>query len=316
MRFLPDERLYWDADYCLDFLRELKPADEEEASANLRFHLYWRGAFSAKQAFAVKSIVATQRDCEEVCLWLDAEDGYDDHELNPALQGLPPLVSVRPFDPSAECLGTPLEDSPELYESLNPVFRSDLFRVVTLHNHGGVYLDLDVMLLRDLGDLLRQPFIGEEFCYRWSADLPYANNAVLAMVRESETATRVLERCAELGTCHPKEVLGFEGGDGLDLTVLPCPFFDPLWPHADGRSTLRRPPFDAFEGFFRKFGWRFRPRGGTHSYSDFFPGAFAYHWHNQWDASEHENSYFGRFSREFDAELASREPRQPAAAAE
>ena len=315
MRFLPDERLYWDADYCLRFLRELESPDPEGISASPPFHVYWRGTFSAKQAFAVKSLVASQRGCEEVHLWLDAEDGYVGHGENSALQSLPSVVSVRPFDPSVECLGTPLEESPELYEELDPVFRSDLFRFVTLYNHGGVYLDLDVMFLRDLDELFRQPFMSDEFCYRWSAHLPYGNTAVLGLREGSQTATEILARCVELGTCHPKDILRFEDGDGLDLTVLPCPFFDPLWPHADGKSRLKQPPFDEFEDFFRRFGWRFRPRRDVQSRRDFFPGAFAYHWHNYWDAPEHERSYYGRFAREIDAELASREPRRPAVAA-
>ena len=39
---------------------------------------------------------------------------------------------------------------------------------------------------------------------------------------------------------------------------------------------------------------------------DFFPGSFAYHWHNGWKEPEHEASYFGLFNREFDQRLAGR----------
>jgi Glycosyltransferase sugar-binding region containing DXD motif len=315
MRFLRDERLYWDAEYCLRFLRELETPNDDDVPANEPYHLYWQGPFSTKQAFAVKSVLATQRSRGEVCLWLDAEDGYPGHDRNEILRSLASEVSIRSFDPALECRGTPLEDRRELQENPDPLERANLFRLVTLYKHGGVYLDLDTMLLRDLGELLAQPFVTEDFCYRWSAHLPYANNAVLRFRRGSENARKLLERSVELGSCNPTEVLQFEGGEAIDLTVLPCAFFDPLWPHADGRCRFERAPFDDFEGFFRKFSWRFRPRQDVGSYREFFPGAFAYHWHNLWDAPEHDRSYFGRFARDVDAEISRREPLRSAAAA-
>ena len=68
----------------------------------------------------------------------------------------------------------------------------------------------------------------------------------------------------------------------------------------DRRDNYNDAPFDRFESFFRKFGWRFKRNPTVRSYRDFFPGAFAYHWHNFWDAREHKDSYFGLFNREFD----------------
>ena len=308
MRFLPDERLYWDADHCLRFLRGLETPDEEDAPTGELYHLYWSGPITNKHAFAIKSLLATQRHRGEVCLWLDAENGYPGHERNEALQPLLPEISVRPFDPVLECRDTPIEDRTDLQEHPSPLERANLLRLVTLYKHGGVYLDLDTMLLRDLSDLFDQPFMTEDFTYRWSADLPYGNNAVLRFRRGSENAWKLLERSAKEGSCNPRVVLRFDGAEEIDLTVLPCPFFDPLWPHADGKSRLENAPFDGFDGFFRKFGWRFRPGQDADSYRDFFPGAFAYHWHNGWDAREHEHSYFGRFAQELDAELRSRRP--------
>ena len=306
MRFLPDERLYWDADYCLRFLRDLEMPDEEDAPTGETYHLYWRGPFTTKHAFAVKSLLATQGRRGEVCVWLDAENGYPGHEQNEALQSVASEISVMAFDPAVECRGTPLEGRTELQQHPSPLEQANLFRLVVLYQHGGVYLDLDTMLLRDLSDLIVQPFMTEDFCCRWSAHLPYGNNALLRFRRGSETAWKLMERSVEEGTCNPTVILRFEGAEEIDLTVLPCAFFDPLWPHADGKSRLERAPFDGFDGFFRKFGWRFRPDREIGSYRDFFPGAFAYHWHNHWDAQEHERSYFGQFAREFDEELRDR----------
>jgi len=317
VRFLDDERLYWDADHCLRFLRALDVPDPGDLPTGDAFHMYWQGPLSAKHAFAIKSVLATQPGHGEVCLWLDAEHGYAGHEANQVLGSLAPRITVREFDPAAESRGTPVEDSPELQHHPSPSGRANLFRLVTLYKHGGVYIDLDTMLLRDLRELRAQPFMTDEYSYRWSAHLPYGNNAVLRFNRGSENALKLLERAVEVGTCTPQEILKFEGGEHIDLLILPCPFFDPLWPHFDGRSRLEDAPFDGWDGFFRRFGWRFRRRRDIDSYRDFFPGAFAYHWHNQWQAPEHEPSYFGMFDREFAAEVAAsgRERRSPAATA-
>ena len=108
MRFLPDERLYRDARYCLRFLRELSASNRGDAAARERCHMYWYGPFSTKQAFAVKSLLATQdlKRCE-LWLWLDTEDGYAGHEQNAILRPLAPYLRVRPIDPRVESRGTP-----------------------------------------------------------------------------------------------------------------------------------------------------------------------------------------------------------------
>jgi hypothetical protein len=110
----------------------------------------------------------------------------------------------------------------------------------------------------------------------------------------------LLARCAAGGTCHPKHAFGFAENRDLDLLVLPCPFFDPLWPHYDGQDSYDAAPFSRFADFFRRFGWRFRRRTDIRSYQDFFPGAFAYHWHNFWGAKQYKRSYFGLFNADFD----------------
>ena len=262
MRFLPDERLYWDADHCLRFLRELEVPDEDEAPAGEPYHLYWSGPFTNKQAFAVKSLLATQRRRGEVCLWLDAENGYPGHERNEALRSLASEISVRPFDAALECRGTPLEGRSQLQEHPFPLERANLLRLVTLYNHGGVYLDLDTMLLRDLSDLFEQPFMTEDFAYRWSADLPYANNAVLRFRRGSENARKLLERSAEEGTCNPTVILRFEGAEEIDLTVLPCSFLRPALASRRREVPARGSAVRRIRGLLSKIQLALPPRPG------------------------------------------------------
>jgi hypothetical protein len=308
MRFLDDERLYSHTEDCLRFLEDL---GAESAEARLqtpeRYHMYWHGTFSLKQAFAVKSFLATQNLARsELWLWLDAGSGYDGYEENRFLRPLLSFVQVRRFDSAVEAKETPVENRPDLYADLSPTRRSNFFRFVVLYRYGGTYADMDMMFLRDLSGVRRVAQSCEEFCYRWSAHLPYANSAVLRLRRHGDTARALLNRCCERGSFRPRDVLRFEDDADLDLFVLPCVLFDPLWPHHDQADRYRGAPFNQFEDFFRTFGWVMRRRLRIGSYRDFFPGAFAYHWHNCWNAPEEANSYFDLFNREIDGILRDR----------
>jgi hypothetical protein len=311
MRFLADDLLYHRTEECLQWLLQISAENPATASGGCeRCHLYWYGNVSLKQAFTVKSFLATQDlDSTELWLWLDGERGYAGYEKNPLLRPLLPYVQVRRFDAKIEIADTPVERSPQLYEGVNPTLRSNLFRHVFLFKYGGIYADMDTMFLQDIRGL---PTGAEEFCYRWSAHKPYGNSAFLRLRQYSETARALLVRCAEKGSCRPHEVLRFDDSIDLDLLVLPCVCFDPLWPHHDRRDRYHAAPFDRFGDFFRRFEPELLHNGSIRSYQDFFPGAFAYHWHNFWDASEDPNSYFGLFNQEFDTILKNRLAIEPA----
>ena len=292
MRLLPDERLYTDTDYCLAHLRaRWQPADPLPGP-RWRAHFYWHGAVGRKQAAALASFLATHDDRAEIWLWLDADHGYEQHAANPWLAPLLSRVAVKRFHTATEAAGTPVERDPLVDGRLPPVRKSNLVRTIVLFKYGGFYSDLDMFFLRDLSALFTE--YGAEFCYRWSADQPYGNSAALALGRESAAAHALLERCRRHGSFRPRDVLRFEDTPDLDLLVLPCAFFDPLWPIRDGRDRTSSSPFHSFDDFFRRFGWRLPPPAVTVTLDSFFPGAFAYHWHNGWHLKEHEQSFFGQ----------------------
>jgi hypothetical protein len=312
VRFLADERFYANTEACLRFLRGLPRGTGAAVSDTPeRYHLYWYGPFSLKQAFTVKSFLATQAlDKCELWLWLDRDAGYDDHDENPYLRPLRPFLAVKRFDPVVEARDTPLEGMPAFHRT-TPTERSNLVRHLVLYKYGGVYADMDTMFLRDMRVLRRHQWFAGDFCYRWSAQRRYGNTAVLALAKGGETALALLKRCAATRTCHPRTVLDFDANRDLDLLVAPCVAFDPLWPHHDHEDEYAGAPFRRFGEFFRRFGRRF-PRPSIQSHREFFPGAFTYHWHNCWGAREHEDSYFGLFNAAFDHVLGERLGDQPA----
>jgi hypothetical protein len=310
MRFLAERALYARADDCLRYLREL--GDDGTGPPGRRYHLYWAGPFGRKQAFALKSLLATQDlGGGEVWLWLEAKERASAPGESPFLRPLLPFVRVRRFDPAKEAVGTPAHRHRELYAGLPAARRSNLVRFLALYKYGGIYADMDTMFLRDLGPLLRDPRVGDEFCYQW-ATRPFGNSAVFALRQGSATAEALLRRCAELGTCRPQPVLDF-AAPGIDLLVLPCAFFDPLWGHHDGRERAADAPFARFDEFFTPVEPA-PPCLAPVSYRNFFRGAFTYHWHNCWAAPEAESSYFSRFDRELDEVLRHRLAVEPPSA--
>jgi hypothetical protein len=304
MRWLPEQQLYTSTEACLRYLRALT----DNAAGGLttpreRYHLFWNGEFGAKQAFAVKSFLATQDlDRTELWLWLDHKGGYAEHASNRFLSPLLPFLQVRAFDPVFESRDTPVERRPDLYVDSGFRARSDFVRHLVLFKFGGTYLDMDVMLLRDFRGLSHH-WPGASYCYQWSSAQPFANSAVLRLTGGGQTALALLAKGAQIESFHPRRLLRFDELEQVDMLVLPCTFFDPLWPHVDQRDVLADAPFETFGAFFEPIKPRSGDDPGQSPGESFFPGAFAYHWHNQWKAPESPRSYYARFGRWFDARI-------------
>jgi hypothetical protein len=310
---LADERLYCDVAYCLDHLRNLAPPSPPPSGPRIPVHFYWRGPFGRKAAFALKSFLATQNLMRlEAWLWLDQSDGAPAAH-GPQLDALSALVRLMTYDPAELARDTPLALAQDLIAAPTSAARSDAFRLTVLHRHGGLYIDMDTLLLRDLTILLDSPSGNRPFCYCWSGE-SVATNAISRLERESTLGIELMAHARSIGSCHPRQLLRHADHDGLDLLELPCPFFDPLWLHFDRWNRFRQAPFDRFSDFFRPFGWFYRRQPGLNSIRDFFPGAFAYQWHGLWRAREAANSYFGMFENEIDGLLAEKFSAQAPAA--
>jgi hypothetical protein len=158
-----------------------------------------------------------------------------------------------------------------------------------LYKYGGLYFDLDVMFLKNLGALLNT-----EFCYAWEAQ-KYANSAVLNIKCKSDVSTYMLLKSIQKGSALPWEIFQYADLQLKNLYVLPSAFFDPVWQGL----VEEEHPFTDFSKFFIPFNDDFPNKFNISSYKEFFPGCYAYHWHNQWDVTEYDNSFFGIFNKEF-----------------
>lgn len=191
-----------------------------------------------------------------------------------------------------------------------PVILSDLVRFVLCHRYGGVYLDVDMLFLRDWEELWGW---GGSFSYRWSHEDRY-NTAVLRLRKGSALGTFLL-RTALFNNLdfHPTTVSRYLKEARLDklLYRVPDALFDPGWLNTDNkkpypwktiyfqRDRPAQPFFTEFCYFIFSCRWKptesqrcsfdqffnTPPESATPAvigFNGFFRGAFLYHYHNEW----------------------------------
>jgi len=276
--------LYHDWRKALEFCRALPYVPPPSP---VTFHMFWRERsgrwwptlrpFGRKQALPVKAFLATQ-DVEKCSLTLWSDNDLSD---NPWLRPYLSRLTLRVYDVAREAQGTPLEAHPNVYRQRDArVYRDgDLFRVLVLFKHGGVYADMDTVLLRSLG-----VFLDQEFVYQWDRFDDLYAPALMHLRQGGAFARELVQGLIEIapgkynwGRENVKRAIH----RGHEITVFPSPFFNTEW-QAD----------PSFEPFKR-----------TPASANLYDGAFAWHWHNKWDDPIEPGSKFARLEASIDARL-------------
>ena len=265
--------LYHNWESSLAFCRALPDIAPAEP---VTFHMFWRERrgrfwpkrrrFGRRQALSVKAFLATQdlSKCSLV-LWSD-----EDLSQNEWLRPFRVYITLRIYEPEVEVRGTSLEPHWKIYRQRDArVYRdSDLFRILALHNYGGVYVDMDMVLLRSLG-----VFLDQEFVYQWDRYDGLCCNALMALRAGSEFARELIRGVIEIppGKYNwGRENLRRAIDRGRPIAVFPSPFFDTEWQANE----------------------HFEPFRKTAAATNFFEGAFSWHWHNRWDEPIETGSKF------------------------
>ncbi|KAI0652142.1 hypothetical protein C8Q79DRAFT_897307 [Trametes meyenii] len=211
------------------------------------------------------------------------------------------LLSTHGSDPEKEAkkkLGSniALDGKPtETFQTYNklPVILSDMVRFVLCHRYGGIYLDVDMLFLRDWEELWGWP---GAFSYRWSHEDRY-NTAVLRLRRGSALGTFLLRTALRNGfNFHPIPVSRYLKEAKMDklLFRIPDALFDPAWLNTDHRKPFPwsrteylqrdRPPQPFFTDFDNFFNTPPQMSGAPSviGFDGFFRGAYLYHYHNEW----------------------------------
>ncbi|KAF9912558.1 hypothetical protein EC991_009983 [Linnemannia zychae] len=202
--------------------------DEELEEADMMdFHIFWQGVITDKLSLSAHSFLFSQPlDRARLHLWIDSsnlpEGMAEDYQQNIYAKDLvsEPLnkyIKFHVWDQAAQhAFAYPVPptagddndveqlseeggvDSTSNTPTTPPVALSDEARFLILNRYGGMYLDADVLLLRDMS-----PFYDAEmeFAYEWSNTLMY-NTAILRLNKGSSVARRILDGA----TAREKEI--------------------------------------------------------------------------------------------------------------
>jgi len=264
-----NRELYTDYEKCLEFLREINQSDYEYPSEKVNFHVYSE-IRNEKEQLCIDSYFATQNlDHTNLILWSDW-DVRDNERLAPYKDH----IDFRVYDPLEEAKGTVLEEHTEQLTATDSLYylKSDLLRLLCCHKYGGIWIDMDIVLLRDF-----KPLLDQEYLYMWGSDLDFEEQGACATVmstfKESEFSTKMLELLPEMPvlpntTSWGKRLFGELWKQYKDFTIFPSVFFNTEWQINYKHNGLSQ----QIEN-----GWFDNPLMDPNY---LFLEAFSWHWHN------------------------------------
>lgn len=284
MKYLQDIS-YTDIDKGIEYLNKNKLnfyLDDEEI---IIYHVYWYGNITRKQILCINSYLATQDlSCTKLWVWLDHNTFT---EKNQKLIPKHDNIIVKKYIPKQEAIGTLFENNKWINETNKLKFRSDLARVIFLYKYGGLYFDLDMVLLKDM-----KPLLGVEFCYTW-ANLKHGNNGILRYFKESANILKLMQKYNSV-LKKQKFYISFNRlifTDELDIYCFPSVMFDPVWILFDNKLQSKYSKLNNFDDFFKTT---------DEDISKFFNNnIFAYHWHSRNNYKIEKASYFEKIENLF-----------------
>ncbi|GBB91893.1 hypothetical protein RclHR1_19300003 [Rhizophagus clarus] len=330
-KFLAEQCLEYLDKYESDYIIPNPQKDSLKCSPDqppMLFHVFWKGDISDKISLMIKSFLFTQPlQCSKLYIWLD--DTTMTLEENPYSNSLlsfsPKFIEFKNWNTDEQLNHDPIYKGWEYIfnNKKRSVSFSDMVRFVILQRYGGIYVDADVLLLRDLSPFYHTNF---EFSYQWSFKEDY-NTAVLRL-RQNSTTTRMIIEGAMNNRMrfHPFSIKHYLNNlenptkDDVNpyLYMLPVPLFDPLWLKRDKRqrnSTLTpniNVWYDVFNpGLSPNEFVNVDPEDATpllRKVDGFFPGAFTYHWHNNWRTEIFPTSWMGILQSAYDEFLSGQQP--------
>lgn len=294
--------IYQDTDKCLEYFMDFDLEIDNNFYKNYNlnnpfyFHVYWYGKLDRKQLLCIKSYLATQNlEKTKLIIWLDYLNGYNDNNIN--LIPKHDNIIVKKYIPNELSKGTLFENKSFInIKDVNLIkYRSDLARIMFLYHYGGVYYDLDLILLKDLSPLLHL-----EFCYQWSNINNRGNNALLCIQKNNLNCIKIFEKYIYYIDKERKQFcLDFNRVifDNTNLIQIPCPIFDPVWLLVDSKFKKKSiySNLNNFDNFFKE------TDEIINNITDFFKGSiFSYHWHSRLKYVIENNSYFDKIEKIID----------------
>lgn len=265
--FEKNPELYIDYEKCIEFLKKIKNEDYEYPDEITIFHVYSE-IKSLKELMVIKSYLATQ-DLEKtkMIVWSD----YDISE-NPLIQNYKELIDFRVYNAEKEARETVLENEKILYLRDSKYYlQSDLARILLLYKYGGIWVDMDVILLRDF-----KPILQQEYMYMWGSETDFINKGacatVLSLKKESIFSQILMKQLLFTEPIPDTECWGKTMFASIykfhKYNIFPASFFNIEWCINFKYKGLG----DLIESqwFFKKL----------ENHDHLFLDSFAWHWHN------------------------------------
>jgi len=139
------------------------------ADDRTQYHTYWRSdlaPFGQRQEWMLKSFFATQNVAtSRLILWSNGDLSSNDILQN-YLKLYPDAFALEIVNIPELARGTELQDSDLLTsKDAKAWIDGDLIRLLLLWNYGGIWVDMDSLLTRDVEPLLEHEFVTQWDCY-------------------------------------------------------------------------------------------------------------------------------------------------------
>ncbi|ORY28603.1 hypothetical protein BCR39DRAFT_468094 [Naematelia encephala] len=285
---------------CYDFSSTVQPLTDIEPS-HVTYHTYWRSdliPFGQRQTATITGFLATQPlEHSKLILWTNGADVVSSNPyVKPYLEKWGEYIEVRQIDIPSLTRGTELEGilsaagGGGLFDERAWV-DGDAVRLLVLWHFGGVWMDMDQILTRDLHPLTEQEFVTQWDCY----DKPYfsLNGALLHFHRHSPYLCEAFHIMASSPLPKPNTFTWgahlysklhrrLLAGKVKPFTILPWCFTDPR----NCRSDIRFPdPFSPDPDQWAGRSWDGRGevgRSGRELLEEKVGYVWSLHLHNQW----------------------------------
>tara|TARA_R110000824_G_scaffold102641_9_gene244207 strand:- start:53 stop:988 length:936 start_codon:yes stop_codon:yes gene_type:complete len=268
--------LYFDYREGLKLLHSIKDEDYSYSEEITYFHVYTE-VNTPKELMAIKSYLATQNlEKTKLIVWSDRDISAQEN-----IQPFKDLVIFKVYSPRDLAVGTPLEGVETHLTTggdRNHWMSSGIMRFLVLYKFGGIYFDMDMILLRDF-----KPILGQDFAYQWGGATDFAKerrgepdcHGPCAAMLGASIGGDYINACMQRliitpptgGTCYDEDMMGYVYRD-TPFTVFPSTFFDTEWLI----SKVDEPLSIELENS--------RIEHKLEDHRNLFLDAFAWHWHN------------------------------------
>ncbi|KAI9311186.1 hypothetical protein BX666DRAFT_1868221 [Dichotomocladium elegans] len=183
---------------CYDFASTIQPVPDNKSKQQTIYHAYWRAdlePIGPKQLAVLRSFFATQDpDTSVLYLWSNG-----DLTKSPIIQDIKSHVGDRLqtwiYHPKELAKGTPMEDSEHLnYKDELGYLDGDLIRLLVIYRHGGMWFDMDSLLIRDMAPLFEHEWLSQWDCFQ-PAGFPF-NGAFMHFAKGSPYLCEMLAEMA------------------------------------------------------------------------------------------------------------------------